>query len=90
MFARTSKNRSRGDRGLVPAERIVVAADQGTGSRLPRVLQDAVRDTAVSRLTAMRDGPTLVTGAAGFAGGHLASRQARTTEDCLRHNTCSK
>ena len=55
-------------RRLVPAERVVVAADQGSGPGLPGVLRSPVRRTP--RLGAVAGLP-LVTGAAGFAGSHL-------------------
>ena len=58
-----------GHGGLVSAERVVVAADQGRRPRVPGVLQDPVR-----RSPGLRSGVAglpLVTGATGFAGSHL-------------------
>src|SRR5574339_823803 len=48
---------------------MVVASDQGRGPRLPGVLHSAVR--RAPELTPSVAGPPLVTGATGFAGGHL-------------------
>ena len=67
------------DRRVVPRQRMVVAADQGTG-RASGVLQTrtAPGGSSVtaqrSRLTRDHDGPVLVTGAAGFAGSHLVEQ----------------
>src|SRR5688572_17668676 len=62
-------------RELVSTERVVVAPDQGTGSRLQGVLPGAIR-TAVLKLR----GPLLITGATGFAGGHLVESLAGEAE----------
>ena len=52
-----------------------MAADQGRGSGVPRVLRGPVR--RAPRLTPAVPGPPLVTGATGFAGSHLVDQLAR-------------
>src|SRR5205085_11803349 len=61
----------RGNRCVVQAERAVVAADQGPGRGIPEVLPGAVRQP---HLTVPVAGLPLITGATGFAGGHLLER----------------
>src|SRR3954470_23261619 len=48
---------------MVPGERVVVASDQGTRSRLQSVHGSAIRQALMPRI--------LVTGAGGFVGSHL-------------------
>ena len=71
----TFEQRAGRDRRVVPRERVVVAADQGTGRGVPRVLPGAVRQSR-RRLRAWLASP-LITGATGFAGGHLLDRLRR-------------
>ena len=77
------------DRRVVSRERVVVAADQGTGRRPSSAyMTSAVRRGEDARGPDRPVGtdagcPTLVTGAAGFAGVHLLDRLARS--DDRRH-----
>ncbi len=67
------RRRPAADGRVVPAERVVVAADQGGRPGLPRLPRRAVRQTPLSDAV---PGPLLVTGGAGFAGSHLIDHLA--------------
>ena len=75
-----SRRVSRETVAVVSRQRVVVAADQGRGSGVPQVLPGTVRQPLSDRVA----GLPLITGATGFAGGHLLDRLVVARQDGAR------